>query len=56
MFKVTITVEAIIDAEELDNLYNKECVVDQVKEHIIYGLGRFGVDDITFHRVEMEEV
>ena len=56
MIKVTLTVESIVDVEELDAIYTKDCVVDQVKDHIIYGLDRFGIDDVTFNKVDVEQL
>jgi hypothetical protein len=56
VIKVTLTVEAIVDVEELDAIYTKDCVVDQVKDHIIYGLDRFGIDDVTFNKVDVEQL
>jgi hypothetical protein len=53
--KVTVTVEVIVDVEELGSLYtNEDYLVDQVKEHITYGLDRFGAEEVTFVRTDVE--
>ena len=38
MIKVTVTLEAIIDPDELGSAYtNEDLLLDEVKEHIQYG-------------------
>ncbi len=57
MSKVTVTVEVIVDVEELGSLYtNEDYLVDQVKEHITYGLDRFGAEEVTFISTDVEGV
>lgn len=53
MIKVTITFEMFLDSE----LYtNEDFLVDEVKEHILYGLDRLGVDEdnVTFMKTDVE--
>jgi hypothetical protein len=46
----------IVDVEELGSLYtNEDYLVDQVKEHIVYGLDRFGAEEVTFVRTDVED-
>lgn len=57
MSKVTVTVEVIVDVEELGSLYtNEDYLVDQVKEHISYGLDRLGAEEVTFINTDVEGV
>lgn len=53
MTKVTMTIEVFLDSE----LYtNEDFLVDEVKEHILYGLDRLGVDEdnVTFVKTDVE--
>lgn len=55
MIKVTVTLEAIIDPDELGSAYtNEDLLLDEVKEHIQYGLERFGIEDVTFVKTDVD--
>lgn len=57
MIKVTMTIEAIIDPDEIGGVYtNEDFLLDEVKEHVLYGLDRLGIEDdnVTFLKTDVE--
>lgn len=56
MSKVTVTVEIIVDVEELGSPYTNEYyLIDEIKDYINHGLDRLGVEETTFISVDVEE-
>lgn len=54
MIKVTTTLEIDIDLEELGNAYsNEDYLVEEIKDHIIYGLDKLGAE-VTFIKCDVE--
>lgn len=57
MIKVTLTIEAVIDPDELASVYtNEDLLLEEVKDHISFGLDRLGVEDVTFTSADTEEL
>lgn len=54
MIKVLLTMEVIIDVDDLGSAYsNEDYLLEEVKEHIAYGLDRMDAT-VTFNKTDIE--
>lgn len=54
MIKVTLTMEVIIDVDNLGSVYsNEDYLLEDIKEHVAYGLDRLDAT-VTFIKTDVE--
>jgi hypothetical protein len=55
MIKVTMTIEMLVDLDGFGSAYtNEDYLVNEIKEHIEYASDRFGADEISFNKIDVE--
>jgi hypothetical protein len=55
MVKVSMTIELFIDLDGFGSAYtNEEYLIDELKQHIEYAADRFGVEELSFDKIDVE--
>jgi hypothetical protein len=55
VIKVTMTIEMLVDLDGFGSAYtNEDYLVNEIKEHIEYASDRFGAEEVTFNKIDVE--